>query len=249
LIVHGSDGAVTLLAVGPEGVHEKGSFTVAGEAVEAGASMPVIAGGRLYLRRENGLFVYDLREGAGRTRQGPTRIILEPPPRGSDVPRAGDPQAAFVATPYDIVRRMIRLARVTTTDVVCDLGSGDGRILFEAAQVGARGIGYEINPELVQQSRKMAETRGLKDLVAIEERDMMTADLSAVTVVAVYLPETFLERLKPRFATLKKGTRIVSHQFRIPGCVPVRTVVVLSKETGRTHTLHLYEAPLTEEGR
>jgi len=244
LLVHGSDGAVTLLAIAPEGVTEKGSFIVSGDAVEAGASMPVIAGGRLYLRRENELYVYELRE--GKSRPAATRIALDPPERPSGVPRAADPQAAFVPTPFSIGRRMLRLAKVTKEDVVCDLGSGDGRILLEAGEAGARGIGYEINPELVRLSRKMIEARGLKERVTIEERDMLTADLSSVSVVAVYLPELFLEKLKPRFATLPKGARIVSHQFKIPGWVPSRTVVAFSKETTKAHTIHLYEVPFTE---
>ncbi|RPH38214.1 MAG: class I SAM-dependent methyltransferase [Planctomycetota bacterium] len=171
-----------------------------------------------------------------------------PPPAGAGIQR--DRRAAFVPTPSDVVQRMLRMAGVTKADVVCDLGSGDGRIVIAAAQDhGARGIGYEIDPQLVRLSRQAIEQRQLRKLVTIEDEDMYTADLSSATVVSVYLPEEFLEKLKPKFAPLKPGTRIVSHQFRIPGVVPEKEIEVESKEDGLLHKIYLWTTPLKETGK
>jgi outer membrane protein assembly factor BamB len=250
LILHFSDGPVVLAAITPEGILEKSSFTVPGETVDAGAAMPVVAGGRLYLRRENSLFAYDLREAPPASAPATRRLVFTPPetPSRDELPK--ERRAAFVSTPEDVVHRMLRMAAVKKADVVCDLGSGDGRIVRIAARDhGTRAIGYEIDPELVRLSRSLTEAWGLQDRVTIMDQDMFTADLTSVTVLALYLPEEFLKKLMPQFAKLKPGARIVSHQFRLPGVVPTRSLTAVSSDTGRVHGIYLYEVPLREEGK
>lgn len=249
LWIHGAGGVVTLVEPAPTGPVEKASFKLPGPKVSSGAAMPVIAGGRLYLRRENVLYRYDVRKrsslGPGSV---PQRIVLSvpsrPPPGTTQTVR----RAAFVPTPQSVVEKMLRLADVSDKDVVCDLGSGDGRVLLTAAKsYGARAIGYEIDAELVRSSRKQVEAQGLQGLISVEERDMFTADLSQVTVVAVYLPEEFLARLLPQFRTMKPGARIVSHQFRLPGIQPKGKQAIQSGEDGLEHEILLYQTPLASE--
>jgi cyclopropane fatty-acyl-phospholipid synthase-like methyltransferase len=153
----------------------------------------------------------------------------------------------FVPTPADVVDRMLDLAKVSNLDTVVDLGSGDGRILLAAAkQYGAKAVGYEILPALVEQSRLAVRNAGLVGQVAVEEKDLFTADLSAATVVTLYLGEPNNARLLPKLKALKPGTRIVSHQHLLgpDGPKPAKSVTTTSKETGSEHVIHLWTAPL-----
>ncbi|MBI3462867.1 MAG: class I SAM-dependent methyltransferase [Planctomycetes bacterium] len=131
-------------------------------------------------------------------------------------------------------------------DLVFDLGSGDGRIVTTAAKRrGARGIGYEIDAQLVSQSRDRAQRDGVAELVEIREQNMYAADLRAATHVVVYLYPAALEKLKPQFAAMKPGAWIVSHHYEIPGATPERELIVASKETGNDHRVLLYKTPLS----
>ena len=129
-------------------------------------------------------------------------------------------------------------------------GSGDGRIVFTAVRDhGARAVGIEIDADLVLVSKKCIAAAGLQSLASIEQKDMYTVDLSPASVVAVYLPEEFLEKLKPQFQKLPQGARIVSHQFKIPGYVPDRELPGTSGEDGSSHSIYLYEAPFTKANK
>ena len=112
---------------------------------------------------------------------------------------------------------MLSLAKVTSRDVVYDLGSGDGRIVIIAAQkYRARGVGIEINRELVQASREGAVQGAVADLVTFVEGDFFATDISPATVVTLWLSTTVNARLEPKLRReLRPGTRIVSHQFKI----------------------------------
>ena len=138
-------------------------------------------------------------------------------------PRPGIP---FVPTRQAIVDAMLRLARVGPDDVVYDLGSGDGRVVIIAAQkYGARGVGVELQPRLVEMSRKLAQEGEVADRVRFVEGDLFTADISEATVVTLYLSPSMNQRLLPRLrAELRPGTRIVSHQFRLGSWQPDETV-------------------------
>ena len=121
---------------------------------------------------------------------------------------------------------MLTLARVRGDDVVYDLGSGDGRIVVLAAQkYGARGVGIEIDPRLVEVSREIAREGEVADRVAFVEGDLFAADISKATVVMLYLSSSVNRRLEPKLRMeLRPGARIVSHQFRIGDWAPDETV-------------------------
>ena len=134
----------------------------------------------------------------------------------------------FVATPEEVVERMLRIAGTGPRDFVMDLGSGDGRIVIAAARdFGARGLGVDIDAELVDESRANARRAGVAERVAFEERDMFHMDLSRATVVTVYQLPSLLDRLQPRFLEqLRPGSRIVAHAFYMQGWKPDRTETV-----------------------
>lgn len=121
----------------------------------------------------------------------------------------------FAPTNFTLIDTMLRIANVTPKDYVIDLGSGDGRINIAAARDwGAPGIGYEIDPALVQESIELAKIAGVTDRVSFTERNLFDADLSRATVVTLYLGVKVNLRVRPKLlAELRPGTRIVSHDF------------------------------------
>lgn len=138
------------------------------------------------------------------------------------------PDVYFAPTPHAVADEMLRLAGVTADDVVYDLGSGDGRIVIMAAQrYGARGVGVEIDPRLVAIARQVAGEAGVAGRVTFVEGDLFEADISAATVVTLYLTRSVNMELEPKLRTeLRPGTRIVSHQFPIGRWTPDRTIRV-----------------------
>jgi predicted RNA methylase len=145
---------------------------------------------------------------------------------------ARTPDIFFAPTRQTIVEGMLRLARVTADDVVYDLGSGDGRIVVIAAQkFGARGVGIELDPKLVVLSRELAVAGEVGDRVKFVEGDMFTTDISPASVVTLYLSESINLDLEPKLRNeLRKGSRIVSHQFRMGRWQPDETRVVEGEE-------------------
>jgi len=134
---------------------------------------------------------------------------------------APTPDIHFTPTRHAIADAMLQLAGVTAQDVVYDLGSGDGRIPIIAAQkYGARGVGIEIDPRLVTQSWGNANDAQVANRVRFLVGDLFTADLGEATVVTMYLSPSIMKRLTPTLRALKPGTRIVSHQFTMPGWPP-----------------------------
>jgi hypothetical protein len=130
----------------------------------------------------------------------------------------------FITTPDEVVERMLRLAGTGAGDVVMDLGSGDGRIVIAAAQkFGARGIGIELDPRLVEKSRDNARVAEVADRVTFIEGDVLVSDISQASVVTVYLLPFLIDKLQQRFlGELKPGTRVVSHAFGMVGWKPDR---------------------------
>ena len=145
---------------------------------------------------------------------------------------ARQPDIFFAPTRQTIVDAMLRLARVTADDVVYDLGSGDGRIVVIAAQkFKARAVGIELDPKLVALSRELAVGSEVEDRVTFVEGDLFTTDLSPATVVTLYLSESINLDLEPKLRNeLRKGSRIVSHQFRMGRWQPDETRVVEGEE-------------------
>lgn len=121
----------------------------------------------------------------------------------------------FVESPEPVVTKMLELAEVTDSDVVYDLGSGDGRIVIKAAEeYGAKGVGIEIKPRLVKRARKKAEQAGVSDRVTFRKGDLFKTSISDATVVTLYLLPSVNQKLRPKlFRELPPGTRVVSHDF------------------------------------
>ena len=164
------------------------------------------------------------------TRDPDTSATQSPTPATSPsiVDSTVEADVPFVVSPEKTVEGMLELAGVTESDTVYDLGSGDGRIPITAAkQHGARGVGIEIKPDLVQRARKRAKLAGVSDRVEFRRQDLFEADFSDATVVTMYLfPEVNL-RLRPMlFEQLDPGTRVVSHSFDMNGWAPDSTVSV-----------------------
>ena len=153
-------------------------------------------------------------------------------------------QVPYVPTPQDVVEKMLNLAKVTSDDVVYDLGSGDGRIVITAAQkYGARAVGIEINPDLFRQSSTRIKDLGLDSRAHIICENMFDVSLHPATVVTLYLLTSFNEKIRPKLdSQLRPGARIVCHDFHIPGWDPEKIEDVVSKN-GLPHKLYLYVHP------
>lgn len=151
----------------------------------------------------------------------------------------------YVTTPHEVVAEMLRLAQVRAGDRVYDLGSGDGRIVIAAARDhGARGVGIEIDPKLIEKSRRNAEEAGVAERVEFFQKDLFQTDLRAASVVTLYLLPDLNLRLRPRlFEQLQPGARVVSHAFPMDDWPPDEETTV-----GRTE-IFLWIIPANVSGR
>lgn len=149
--------------------------------------------------------------------------------------------APFVATPDDVVERMLRMANVGPGDVVYDLGCGDGRIVIAAARLfGARGVGIDIDANLINKAEADAKSAGVSRRVKFLIQDAMTADLSDATVVTLYLLSASNVKLRPILTKqLPRGARIVSHSFAMGNWEP-DTVDTFRDAAGTSRTLYLW---------
>ena|SRR5436190_2541459 len=171
-----------------------------------------------------------------------------PVPSTPAVKRGRSPDAIYLPTPMDIVQSMLNIANVQNSDLLYDLGSGDGRIVTTAAtRFKCRGVGIEIDPDLVERSRQALRSAGLEDQVRIEHEDLLQTDFSGATVVTLYVGERLNRLLIPKLQALKPGIRIVSHRFSIPGMIAKRVDKVTSREDGLEHELFFYVTPLERE--
>lgn len=141
-------------------------------------------------------------------------------------------EVPYVQTPTEVVTEMLRLAGVNGNDVVYDLGSGDGRLVIAAARdFGARGVGIEIDPQLVARSAESARRAGVGDRVRFRAGDLFETDLSDATVVTLYLSPELNLRLRPKLLReLRSGSRIVSHDFNMGDWPPSQTIRVVSRD-------------------
>jgi SAM-dependent methyltransferase len=121
----------------------------------------------------------------------------------------------YVSTPYQVVEEMLRIAKVNQNDVLYDLGCGDGRVVITAAKMfGCRGVGVDLDPQRIEESRENARKENLENRVKFVQQDLFEADISEATVVTLYLLSSVNLKLRPRLLQeLKPGTRIVSHDF------------------------------------
>ena len=143
-----------------------------------------------------------------------------PPPAATTAPEAPRPpglrdrDVIYVPTPQEVVDAMLKLAEVKASDVVYDLGSGDGRIPITAAQkYGARAVGIDIDPERIREANANLAKANVGDKVKFLNQDLFETDLSQATVITLYLLPSLNLKLLPKLKTLKPGTRIVSHSF------------------------------------
>jgi SAM-dependent methyltransferase len=152
--------------------------------------------------------------------------------------------APYVPTPEEVVDRMLALAEVKSTDVVYDLGCGDGRIPIAAARkYGARGVGIDIVPARIEESRANARAAGVERLVEFRLADVMAADVSPATVVTLYLLSSSNAKLRPILTRqLKPGARIVSHAFSMGAAWPADRIDRFTSARGDEVTLYLWRA-------
>lgn len=144
------------------------------------------------------------------------------------VPQVGQPgkDVVWVPSPPETVEKMMEVGKITAQDYVVDLGSGDGRNVIAAAKRGARGMGFEYNPDLVEYSRRSAAKEGVGDRAQFTQGDMFQADFSKATVLALFLLPSNLDQLRDKILDLRPGTRVVLNTFGIAGWTPEETVTI-----------------------
>lgn len=138
----------------------------------------------------------------------------------------------YVPSPNDVVAGMLKLAGVNKGDFLIDLGCGDGRIVVAAAkEFGARGVGYDLNPERIKEAKENAAKAGVSERTEFVEKNLFDADIKRATVVTLYLLPGVNEKLKPRLlAELKPGTRVVSHSFDMGDWKPTKQMEVAGRK-------------------
>lgn len=165
--------------------------------------------------------------------------------READPKNPDNIEVIFVPTPDDVVERMCKLGRVTKSDIVYDLGCGDGRMVVMAVEkfMAKRGVGIDLNPERVKESKDKAKEHGVADRVEFRQGNVLeVADLSDATVVLLYMGEDINKRLKPILKkTLKPGSRVVSHRFLMGDDWKPDKTENFEGRNGFTYDLHLWE--------
>jgi uncharacterized protein (TIGR03000 family) len=208
--------------------------------------------------------ILDLRKGEGR-KAGQGSLVKIPEAddkksvqkdedKGKDIddePVVGD--VVYWPTPQNVVDKMLEMAEVKKSDLVYDLGCGDGRIVVTAAKkYGAKGVGVDINPKRIKESLANVKKNDVENLVTIKKADIFKdkIGLSDATVVTLYLLPDLNVRLMPQLEKLKPGTRIVSHDFAMKGAKPKEVKELKAKnhrgEEG-THTIYLWVVPWEKE--
>lgn len=160
------------------------------------------------------------------------------------------PDVVYIPTPQEMIDEMLGLAALKKGELLYDLGCGDGRIVVTAAKkYGCRAVGFDIDPRRVAESVANVRTNGLTNLARIEQRDIFTVDLREADVVTVYLLPELNVRLISQFETMKRGARIVSHDFDMNGVIPDRVVQIYLPSLHMYKTLYLWETPLRHLSR
>jgi SAM-dependent methyltransferase len=159
----------------------------------------------------------------------------------------------YVPTTEAAVKTMLKLADVKKTDIVYDLGCGDGRIVIAAAkEYGAQGVGIDINPERIQEAEENARKAGVSKLVRFEENDLFDADIHEASVVTLFLLSSVNLKLRPKLLKdLKPGSRIVSNTFDMGDWKPDKELTLDSSgdEEGLSHKFFLWIVPQRKADR
>jgi SAM-dependent methyltransferase len=157
------------------------------------------------------------------------------------------PNVGYVPTSDEAVKAMLKITDVKKSDVVYDLGCGDGRIVITAAKLyGARGVGIDIDPRRIQEANENARAAGVQDLVRFEENDLFQADIQEASVVTLFLLSSINLRLRPKLLhDLKPGTRIVSNTFTMGDWKPDKKLTVKTKGPSDffSHQLFMWIVP------
>jgi len=148
----------------------------------------------------------------------------------------------YVPTTDDAVAAMLKLADIKSTDVVYDLGCGDGRIVIAAAKkFGSRGVGVDIDPARIREAKENAKKAGVENLVRFEENDLFKTDIHDANVVMLFLLNSVNLKLRPKLlAELKPGTRVVSNTFDMGDWKPDKEVAVEGTDNGTSLSQYLY---------
>lgn len=158
-----------------------------------------------------------------------------------------EPDVPYVPTTEPAVEAMLKLADVKKTDIVYDLGCGDGRIVIAAAKLGAHGVGIDINPVRIAEAKENARKAGVENLVRFEEKDLFDADIHDASVVTLFLLSNVNLKLRPKLLQeTKPGTRIVSNTFDMGDWKPEREVTVGDEddhESFLSHKLYFWTVP------
>lgn len=158
-----------------------------------------------------------------------------------------EPDVPYVPTTEEAVKAMLKLGEVKKSDIVYDLGCGDGRIVITAAkEFGAHGVGIDINPVRIGEAKENARKAGVENLVRFEENDLFKADIHEATVVTLFLLPNINLKLRPKLLQdLKPGTRVVSNTFDMGDWKPEKEAMVDNgdDEYGLSHHLYLWIIP------
>lgn len=154
------------------------------------------------------------------------------------------PDIGYIPTPHQITRSLLDFAKVNSRDILYDLGSGDGRVLIEAAQQwGTRGVGIDIDPQRIQQAQDKAQTAGVGELLEFRQGDLFESDFREASVVFIYLLPHLNLRLRSRLQQqLQPGSRIVSKDFDMGDWSPLETLFLPAKtEDDEEVTLYIWQ--------
>lgn len=154
----------------------------------------------------------------------------------------GEKLAPYYPTPESVVERMLKLGNLKAGEKMFDLGSGDGRLVIIAAErFGADATGVELDTDLYKQSSEKIKQRGLDKKARIIHGDILKQDYASADLVTVYLLPSSNDKVRPLLEKqLRKGTRVVAHDFMIGGWTPVKEEHIEDDGEGRAHTLYLY---------
>jgi protein-L-isoaspartate O-methyltransferase len=156
--------------------------------------------------------------------------------------KESDKLAPYFPTPPSVVEKMLRLGELKKGETMFDLGSGDGRIVIMAAQkFGAKATGVEIDQALATQSSAQIRRLKLADRAKVILGDVATQDYSSADLITVYLLPNSNTKIRPMLEKqLKKGTRVVAHDFEFAGWTPEKVESIEDDGEGRSHTIFLY---------
>ena len=164
----------------------------------------------------------------------PTRAQPAKPDYEPRVGQAGK-DVVWVPTPQALVDKMLDMAKVTPSDYVIDLGSGDGRTVITAAKRGVRAHGIEYNPDMVELSKRNAAQEGVGDKATFAKADLYESDFSQASVITMFLLPSINLKLRPKILDLKPGTRIVSNSFTMGDWNPDETFTITEDCTDLVH--------------